>query len=356
LESDLLFILSPSVVAVANTERHALSVRAGGSFGRYKDNTDLDYENFNAGVSGRWDATRTLSVNTSLSFARTVEDLSDPDRSTVDEVRRESINIDTLAWDVTANKEWQRTFARGSAGVRRVTSEELEFTTLAGTVDLNADEDRWVIPLSARVGYDVGRNYDVFVNVGYRMVRFDEPEQIVDVGTGVVTEGDSQDFDSASLRVGSGLDFDRLLTGEFSLGLEKTFEDEGEDGELGFSFDADLAWTLTPRTTVTFTGSQGFEPTTGDDGGTALRTRIGVDLGYSLTRQISLGGNLAYLRDDRSDEDRLDDDIEAGVSASYAVNRYAQVSASYSYRQRTSNVPRREFTRNSVVLSVVAQY
>jgi hypothetical protein len=362
-ESDLIYSASPSVTAVANLRRHAFSLSAGTNFSRFQDAEDLNFNNFNVSASGVWEATRTFNVSSSLSFARTAEDQADPDRTTIEEARTQSTNIDTLDWNVTASKDWQRTFASASAGVQRRTSEELELATFppgSGTIDLNADDDRWTIPLSARVGYDVGRNYDVFVNVGYRMVRFDEPEQILIGPPGVVlgvTEGDSQDFDSASLRVGSGLDFDRLVTGEFSLGLEKTFEDEGDDGELGFSFDADLAWTVTPRTTVSFTGSQGFEPTSGDDGGgTALRTRIGVDLGYSLTRQISLGSNLAYLRDDRSDEDRVDDDIEAGVSASYAVNRYAQVSASYSYRQRTSNDPTREFTRNSVVLSVVARY
>ena len=360
--SDVLFVLSPTVTAEANTRRHAFSLSAGGDIGRYLDETDLNYNDFRVGADGRWDATQTFDVSASLAFDRTREDQADPDRSLADVARRETTNIDTIAGELSAEKRWRRTFTRASAGFNRRDFEALDATVGAGTVDLNADRDRWVFPLNWRVGYDVDRSVDVFVDVGYRLVRYDERSQIVtrnpDGTIDTVTEDDSQDFDTLSVRLGTDVDFDRLLDGDFAVGVERRFSDDPDvEDEFGFSFDADLDWIVTPRTTVTFTGQQGFEPAGGDDGdGSSLTTEIAVDLSYALSRQITLGTDLAYLRDDRTETDRTDDDVTAGVSAAYAVNRYAALSAAYRYRLRNSTDDDREFTRNSVLLSVTARY
>jgi hypothetical protein len=213
--------------------------------------------------------------------------------------------------------------------------------------------------VNLRLGYDVDRDFNAFANVSYRIARFDEPRIVEDRSNPLnalegVSEGDERDFESLAFRVGSELDFDRLVTGEFSLGVDRRFSADDDDS-FAFSFDADLDWTLTPRTTVSLRGSQGFEPTTGDDGG-SQRTAIAVDLSYALTRQASLGADFRYLRDERDENNRTDDDFSAGVSASYDINRYTSVAANYSYRQRNSTIDRREFTRNAVFLTLVGRY
>ena len=372
LEDDVYFVVAPEVTLEANTRRHAFAISSGASIGRYLDQTDQNFNDYFVDMSGRWDVTRTFDITGSFGFSRTQEDQSDPDRSLLGVLRQETTEINTFTGDLAAAKEWQRTFARASVGVRRTTFEELDATIVTEvapgvfvpsdeTVNVNADRDRYRVPFNFRVGYDVDRDYNVFVNVGYTLVRYDEPEQILIGPGGLITDvedGESQDFETLSVRLGTGLDFDRLVSGDFAVGVERRFEDREDAGDdLGFSFDADLDWTVSPRTTVNFSGSQGFEPATGDDaGGSALRTRLGLDLNYALTRQISLGGNVAYLRDDRTEGDRKDDDIAAGVDASYAINRYASVSASYQFRQRTSTDADREFTRNLVFLTLTGTY
>lgn len=371
-EGDVYFVVAPEVTLEANTQRHAFAISSGAAIGRYVDQTDQNFNDFFVDMSGRLDVSRTFDVTGSFGFSRTQEDQADPDRELTGVPRRETTEINNFSGELAAAKDWQRTFARASAGVTRTTFEELDatvseeiapgiFVPTDETVNVNADRDRYRIPLNLRVGYDVDRDYSVFVNLAYTLVRYDEPEQIL-IGAGPfitgVEDGESQDFETLSLRVGTGLDFDRLVSGDFAVGIERRFEDREDAGDdLGFSFDADLDWTVSPRTTVNFSGSQGFEPATGDDaGGSALRTRLGLDLSYALTRQISLGGNVAYLRDDRTEGDRKDDDITAGVDASYAINRYASVAASYQFRQRTSTDADREFTRNLVFLTLTGRY
>lgn len=371
LDSDVFFVLAPSVTLQANTTRHALAFSGGAQIGRYADLTDQNFNDFNFGANGRWDVTRTFDVNASFSFARTAEDQADPDRTRVGAEPFERTTIDSFSGGLAARKDWQRTFASASVDVRRRTFEELEATVFEpaflpvlvpqGTVNVNEDRDRFVIPFNFRVGYDVDRDYNVFMNVGYRLVRFDEPRQVLTTVNGIVTdvrEGDSRDFDTLSVRVGTGLDFDRLVTGEFSIGITRRSEDtDDEDDEFGFSFDADLDWTLSPRTSLNVSGSQDFEPATGDGAdGSALRTRVGLGLDYAVSRQVSVGGDFAYLRDERGDDGSTDDDITAGVSASYAINRFASVSANYQFRRRTSTDENREFERNRVFLTVTGRY
>jgi len=376
LESDVFAVVAPEVTFEANTQRHAFAITSGAQIGRYNDLTDQNFNDFFVDAAGRWDVTRTFDVTASFGFARTQEDQTDPDRVLTEETATATSNIDSFTGNITAAKDWQRTFARASVGVTRQSYEELDATifgvavTPGGdviaidtgeTADLNEDRDRFTIPLNFRVGYEVDRDYSLFVNLGYSLTRFDEPEQIATTEAGFLTgveEGESQDFETLSLRVGSELDFDRLLSGEFSLGVEQRFADApDEDDELGFSFDGDLDWIVTPRTTVNFSGSQGFEPATADDaGGSTLRTRVGLGLSYDLTRQVQLGGDFRYIRDDRGDGERTDDDIAAGVSTSYTINRFAVVSASYEYRQRTSTDEDREFDRNRVFLTLTGRY
>ena len=376
LESDVLAVVAPEVTFEANTQRHAFAVTAGAQIGRYADLTDQDFNDFSVDAAGRWDVTRTFDVTASFGFAQTQEDQADPDRVLTADTATATSDINSFTGNITAAKDWQRTFARASVGVRRRSFEELDarirdvavtpdgdviVIDTGETADLNADRDRFTVPIDLRVGYEVDRDYSLFVNLGYSLTRFDEAEQIATTELGFITgvdEGESQDFETLSLRVGTEVDFDRLLSGEFSLGVEQRFADAAdEDDELGFSFDGDLDWIVTPRTTVNFSGSQGFEPATADDaGGSSLVTRVGLDLSYDLTRQVELGGNVRYIRDDRGDGDRTDDDIAAGVSTSYLINRFATISASYEYRQRTSTDDDREFDRNRVFLTLTGRY
>jgi hypothetical protein len=356
LEDDVSFILAPEVTFEANTQRHAFSLGAGAEIERYLDQTVLNRNDFFVDTAGRWDVSRTFDVAASFGFSRRQEDQTDPDRALIGVAARETTQVNRFAGGLAVSKNWQRTFARASADVRRTTFEALDLTLDDETVDLNADRDRFRIPFNFRLGYEVDRDYDLFVNLGYTLVRYDEPEQIL-TATGV-EEGPSQDFDTLSLLVGTDVDFDRLVTGEFAVGVERRFEDsELEDDEFGFSFAADLDWTLSPRTELAFRGSQGFEPATADGaGGSALVTRVALDLSYALSRQISLGGNFGYIRDDRGEDARTDNDFRGGVSASYAINRFASVSANYEYRQRNSTDAFREFERNLVFLTLTGRY
>jgi len=372
VEDDFAVIVAPEVSIDANTRRHAFGIDGGAEFGRFLDIDSQDYNDFFVGTNGRWDVTRTFDVSARFGFRNDHQVSTDPDRVVTDESVTETVDINRFQGQLALSKRRQRTFIRASTAVRRSVFDELEVGVFGDaevidgvvvpgdatdTVDLNADRDVTRIPNNLRIAYDVGRNYNLFFNTRYLLVRFDEPRQREETLEGVVVDvtedEDDRDFESLAFRVGSELDFDRLVTGEFAVGVTRRFSGDDDGDDLGFSFDADLDWTLSPRTVLNFSGSQGFEPTTD---GASLETNVGLDLSYALSRQITLNTTFAFLRDDRSEVDRTDNDFRAGAGASYRINRFASVSASYDYRQRNSSDADREFARNAVFLTVVGRY
>ncbi len=369
-QSDVSIRISPQVSLIANTRRHAFSVSGGATIGRFLDRTDQNFADFNLGANGRWDVTRTFDITGSLSFAQSEQDQADPDRILVDEVAQQTTTINSFSGSIAASKRWQRSTATVSTDISRQTFEELEATvfdpglglTPVDTVDLNADRPRTRIANRARWRYTVTRRYNVFATATYTLTRFDENNQIIERGGLVnnivdVREGDSQDFETLSVQFGNGFDFDQVVEGDVSIGVTRRFsDDEGDDDNLALSFNADLDWTLSPRTSLNVSGRQGFDPATGDAGGSALNTNLGLNLSYRLSPQISLGANADVSRRSRTGSDRTDNRIGAGLSASYNVNQYASLSARYSYEQRFSDEPEREFTRNRIILSVVGRY
>ncbi len=391
-EGDFVFVVSPELRAETNTQRHGLFLNAFASIGRFTDITEENFNDFGVTAGGTWDVTRTFAINANFSFAQTQDPATDPDR-TLDEVVEPS-TINRFAGNIVARKDWARSFAILRFGVNARRFEELEasiFPTLndlindtpQGTVDANQGRDVNTFRSAFRIGFSPSRNYDLFTSVGFRANRFPENDisfvrwgsfapdlctPILQTGETIAgvtpancasvqsaTTADSSDnFDVYTLAIGTSVDFDRLVAGEFSIGVDyRDNEDPANEDGFGLAFNGDLDWTLSPRTSLNLSLAQGFEPTRS---GAAQVTDIGARLAYALTPSAQIGANAGYGRDDREDVDRTDNTFLGGVFASYAVNRYLTVGANYDYEQRDSTEAGRDFTRNVVFLNLVGRY
>ncbi len=399
--ADGLVVLQPELFIETNTERHSFFIDATADLGRYFELDDQDYNDVGVVTGGTWDLSRTLALSGRAGFFNDHESADDPDRRA--EQLLGTTEIDRYVADVSLTKNWDRGSVRLVTAFRRSEFDDVNsevFPNLASlsalrptrSFNVNADRDFSAFPTDLRVTYEAGRTYDVFFNLGYRAIRYDKnaegiqrwaengleldcsvllaadgPEEIRGSIPGRATtredcfrtrstsEGRNRDFDTFNFTVGSDLDIDELVAGSFSVGLAyATFEEPPPDRRnLGFSFDADLDWQVTPRTVLNFSGAQGFEPRAS---GASLVTDLGSELTFALTRQALLGGRVFYGRDDRDGIDRVDNNITAGLFAAYTVNRHVSLAASYDYRQRLSNEPEREFKRNAVFLTLTGQY
>lgn len=336
-EGSFFSVVSPTLRLDTRTQRHAFFVTSGASFEYFENQPDLNAPNWFVATGGRWDVSRTFRLNGGFDYRRVSEDVDDPDRR--DFTERTEFNRFGFNWG--ANQDFRRTFFRYSGSLRRD-----DYPTLRRNgVDLNAGRDLSVIAQNIRIGYRADRQYDLFVQFGHRLTRYDE------------NPGRNRDQQNYDLRVGSSFNIDRGLTGDISVGIGYTeFQDGVTDDKLRFSFDAGLSWAMTERTTLGFTGSNAVLPTTAAGASGRLRTTVGLTAAHQLSRQTGVGANLRYERDDFLNTDRLDDIYRAGIFAVYNFNQYFDLRAAYDYEKRVSDRALREFTRNRVVLTLTGRY
>ena len=120
------------------------------------------------------------------------------------------------------------------------------------------------------------------------------------------------------------------------------------DSENGFTYGANLTWNPTGLTSVRLDGEGGFEPS--DVGSSRLESEIGLRVDHELLRNLLIGGEVRYSRDDFQDANRVDNRIDVGPDITYFINRNFSVGASYVFTKRQSDESEREFDRNVITL------
>ncbi len=330
-EGDFVFVLRPRLLVQTNAQRHRWYALGSGNLGRYDKFTDRDYNDFTVETGGRWDISRRSSLSAVAAYDNLHLQTDDPDRL----ANRETVDYHRYRAGLGFARDGTRTFVRLNTSV---THREYD------DVSDGIDETRFLNRV--RVGYRLDRQYDVFVEGRYAVTTFDNPPG-----------ARNRDQQSASLLVGTSVDFDRLVAGEFAVGIEHTtFDDDLTDDQTGFSFSGALDFTLTPRTTLAFDASQAVEPTDSVGASGRNTTRVGLALSHVLSRHITLGANTGYSRFDFLSTDRVDQSLRGGLSARYSFNRYLSMSASYNYTERFSRQEARDYTENRVFLSLLGRY
>ena len=76
---------------------------------------------------------------------------------------------------------------------------------------------------------------------------------------------------------------------------------------------------------------------------------------HELLRNVLIGGQVAYQRDDFQDVDRVDNRFDLGPDVTYLLNRYLSVGAAYTFTTRDSDDQDREFDRNLFTVRLTAQ-
>ena len=204
-----------------------------------------------------------------------------------------------------------------------------------------SDRDRNLFGGRLRTGYFISPRINAFLQGGFRReVRDDEDT--------------NRDNNVYSAGVGSEIDFTGLLFGEAFAGWSlQEFDDDEFDSENGFTYGANLTWNPTRLTSLRLEGQGGFEPS--DVGSSRLESEIGLRVDHELLRNVLIGAEVSYQRDDFQDADRIDNRIDVGPDITYLLNRYLSVGAGYTFTTRESDDSDREFDRNLVTLRVTAQ-
>jgi hypothetical protein len=328
-KDDFIFNFLPQVVVRSNFPRHAIAWTTEADIARYVTETDEDYEDFGTALNGRLDITRSNRLTAGAAFARGHDSRDDPEDLGVDVTDEPS-----KYYDYGGDLGFQQDFNRVNFGLLG------NFDRRDYTDGDEGDRDRDLFGGRLRAGYFVSPRINAFVQGGFR-------REVRDQDSG-------RDNNVYSASVGTEIDFTGLLFGEVNAGWSlQEFDESDVDSENGFTYGANLTWNPTGLTSVRLDGAGGFEPS--DVGSSRLESEIGLRIDHELLRNLLIGGQVRYSRDDFQDANRVDNRIDVGPSITYFVNRNFSVGANYVFTTRDSDESEREFDRNVITLRVTAQ-
>ncbi|MDZ4052043.1 MAG: outer membrane beta-barrel protein, partial [Phenylobacterium sp.] len=125
----------------------------------------------------------------------------------------------------------------------------------------------------------------------------------------------------------------------------------------GFGARAQVEWFPTQLTTVTFTGSRTIEESASPGSAGYTSANLGVKVDHELMRNVILTGNVSKGKDDYQGITREDDRFNAGVGATYLLNRHVGVTLAYSHMDMdSSGVGGQDFKVNKVGATLALQF
>jgi hypothetical protein len=338
-EDDFIFTFRPRIDVRSNFPRHSLNWTLQTDVGRYVDNTDENFWDYGTTLAGRLDITRRNRLVGSARVARGHEERDDPEDPGV-EVEDEPVEFNEFGATLGFEQDFNRFNVRvlGTADRRDFDEDDPDVP--------EDDRDRTLYGGRLRTGYFISPRINAFLEGGYRREVRDTSEE----GTPPLKR-DNNVYDA---RVGTSIDITGLLFGEVSVGWSlQEFDESDLDSENGLVYGAGLTWNPTRLTSLRLDGNGGFEPS--DVGSSNLQNRIALRVDHELLRNVLIGGQVAYRRDDFQDTGRVDNRFDVGPDITYLLNRYLSVGAGYTFTTRDSDDSDREFTRNLVTLRLNAQ-
>ena len=130
------------------------------------------------------------------------------------------------------------------------------------------------------------------------------------------------------------------------------FDDDDFDKETGLSFGVDLNWNPTLLTSVGLSGTRDFQATDEADAASNFRTAVGVTVDHELLRNLLIGAEATYVKDDFTDGGREDDTYVLGTGLTYWLNRNISVNGGYEYSTRDSSEADEDFKANEISIGV----
>jgi hypothetical protein len=343
-KSDWALLTQAEAVLRSDTSRYFAEMGVRADLARSNDFDENDYDNGRLWFSGELDLTGTSKVDVDLSYAgltepRTSNDIA-PGSTELTEY-----SVSTISG--VYNYQPSRWKLRLDGRYRNIDFDDSE--TLTGVVN-NDDRDRKMLDFGARVGFDIERNYGLFLEGRIDDVDYDQP---------VDNQGFERSYDGYEIRLGTELKLSGLVMGEFFLGyLSRDFDDPRFDKADGLSYGTAIDYVITNLWTLKIGGSRTTDPTTVAGASTVLNSEISLDIDYELRRNLMLQMGFKYVNEDFESTAREDDDKIFSFGAEYRMNRNIWLTAGFRRWDRDSSpadLAGREFTINEVIIEVTYQ-
>lgn len=341
---DLVWRVAPEINVSSDWSRHALNAYARASILRYQDFGTEDSEDLSVGASAQIDMQRNSFITLGADWADLVEPRTSPNAAVG---ALEPTAYETTAARAAVSHELNR--LRLSGGYSFKSFDYEDGRNLAGGIVAQQHRDRDEHVVTARADYAVSPATALFVEVSrnvrdYRLAR-----------PAVTLVRDSE---GTQALVGSNFELSATARGEIAVGYLSQEYDDPTLGDIdGFGARAQVEWFPTQLTTVTFTGSRTIEESASPGSAGYTSANVGVKVDHELMRNVILTGNVSQGKDDYQGITREDDRFNAGVGATYLLNRHVGVTVAYSHLDMdSSGVGGQDFKVNKVGATLALQF
>jgi hypothetical protein len=308
------------------------------------DSGELDPRTtIDAATTARLDITRDTRLDLGVAYRRS------PDSATtyalpVTAVGRPDLETRTYNAGVT-----QR-FGRASVGLRGQ-YDELRYSDTAladGTNLSNATRDVNISTVALRLGYEASPAFQPFVDISHN-------ER--DYRIGIDLFGVIQGSEGEAYRAGFAFDLGPKLRGEISAGwLTQRYRDPLIPELQGFTFDGNIAWAVTPLTTLRATARTGVLDTASIGAAGGITREFSFAVEHALLRNVLLTGTIAYGFDDFAGTARVDERTTLSLAANWRLNRNVALRVSGSHARYESTIQGNAYTVNTVEGGVRIEY
>jgi hypothetical protein len=338
--------VTPEFFLQSDWARHEATLRLRGSYEKFLDGTTADNPSADVEATGRVDLAGGWAINLAGGYAYSQQALSDPD-------------FPAGADKPPGVNEFRSSAAlSGGAGRAKV--------TLAARADRTVYDDATSGGLPVDQSYRDNTQYGARLRLGYEV-----SPTLTPFVEGEVTHRDfDQTLDHDGLarsssglagRIGVALDRGPILKGEIAVGAQsENFDDPTLATISALSVDGSLVWAPTELVSVAFNGSTSINPSTdAASSGSVVYDGL-VDLAYAWRRNVTLHG-VAAIKNERflgagGGTGLVDSTYQAGVSATWKMNRTAWLTAGYLHEWLASTDAARDYQSDAVRLELRMQH
>lgn len=336
---DHIFNIGPRLSLKSKFEQDQLNFDIASLSGFYANNEDERFTDYQGGANGRYYLTPTLVLFGRAGAAHLHENRGSPD--------------DTRGTEPTGYNDYTAYGGIGQTGLELQWQadayfERLKFndTEATGGDISNRFRDRDSVVTTARVGYELTRQFSPFVRGTYN-----------DRNYFARTAGFKKDSHGYSAVIGTNLDLQSVFVAEVFAGVMRQDYSDGSFSDITTpTFGVDAVWNVMPQASLLFNALRTIDETSLAGASGIVSTNVSVGAQYQIYENLLARADYGHsFVDFRSTS--FNDDIDVvTASVSYYLGRNIAVTPLVSYTNRSTDRPGRDFDQVRAIVGVTFAY
>ena len=322
---DLIFTVRPEIRLDSDFVRHELNASFYLEEGYYKDNDGENYTDYGLNLNTRLDIGGQTSAPITVSYLREHVRRGSPD---------ERASLESTAYNIFESTmglvhQGQNIALKAVAGFKRYVFENTIGTV--GTLD-NGDRDRNLYSLYTSMGMAPEAIFAPYIYSNLVQINYDRD---------LDRNGFDRDAFEYEAGIGTIINFSDVTRATFTIGhINRNMSDSSLEDISGLSYSVNLMWEPSTLASFLLEGKRSIEESTLDDISASVNSSLRLSMNYELYPNLFLRPSAGFV--ENLYEGSLNAKThtwDAGLSATYKMNRNIWLTANYQYINQDEKDP-----------------